>query len=326
MLSNLHDEPLESKQTMTKSSVKNRKASEVKSFVQDASALFALPTPKKYLSLQVAESPFDLQLLNLSSAYRASRKLYLNLGGRFLPRVCSTMRGLSALDLFSDEIEYTPSLSEMKWLQEFGHQVSDAYDEMTALLRFSEISLFHEQNHRVIWRLLPRVPQNQDEVRRYLNFAESLVVTLDMALGDQLGPQLSDRFERVKIIYHPSGRDGALQKSHAEYRKYLLALLTATYYLLEQMYPDDILKAVQYVLPDQTQLNKIAVKRALQLSEIFTQVTNPQWQKLYWQQGQAKLQKLQRQSKEGVLIIPADPLDLENEFVIAHRVFDCFGV
>lgn len=303
---------------------KNRKSAEVKKFVKDAGDLFALPVPKKYTSLLLHEYPFDLQLLNSSAIYRTSRQLYFSLGGAFSPRICSTMRGLSAQDLFKDEIEYTPSLSEMKWLHDFGHQMSDAHEEMTALLRFSEISLFHEQNHRVIWRLLPPVPEDQHQVRRYLNFAESLVVTLDMVLGDQLGPKISDTFERVKIIYHPSGRDGYVEKSKSEYRKYLRALLTATYYALEHMHKADILKAVQYVLPGQEKINKVAVKRALLLSEIFTHVTNPQWQSLYWLDGQQKLKKLQRKSKEGPFCLPADPLDLDAELMIADRVFEYF--
>ena len=308
------------------STLKNKNATEVKSFVKDAGVLFAIPTRKKYSDLLVAELPFDLQLLNLSSVYRTSRKLYNSLGGTFRPRVCSTMRGLSALDLFKDEIEYTPSLSEIRWLQEFGHQLSDSHDELTALLRFSEISLFHEQNHRVIWRLLPSVPENQAEIHRYLNFAESLIVTLDMVLGDQLGSKISNIFERVRIIYHPSNNDGYILKSKTEYRKYLLAILTATYFALENIHKADILKAVQYVLPKQEKMNAVAVKRALQLSEIFTQVTNPQWQSLYWKSGQAKLKKIQKKSKEGVFILPTDPLDLDVELSIAHRVFDYYGI
>lgn len=304
----------------------NKKASEVKAFVKDTGLLFALPVPKKHESLVLHEAPFDLQLLNASPVYRTSRELYFSLGGAFSPRVCSTMRGLSAQDLFKDEIEYTPSLSELKWLHEFGHQVSDAHDEMTALLRFTEISLFHEQNHRVIWRLLPPVPNEQGEVRRYLNFAESLVVTLDMVLGDQLGPKTSDTFEKVKIIYHPSGRDGYIEKSKTEYRKYLRAILTATYYALELMHQDDILKAVQYVLPGQPKTNKAAVKRASQLSELFMHVTNPEWQNLYWRDGQQKLKKLQGKSKESPFLLPADPLDLDSELMIADRVFDYYGL
>ena len=304
----------------------NSKHKEVRQFVKDADTLFATGTPRNYKKLLVEELPFDLQLLNLSSVYRKSRELYIKLGGKFSAKVCSTMRGLSAQDLFKDDIEYTPALSELKWVRDYGHQVSDAHDEITGLLRFTEISLFHEQNHRIIWRLLPPAPQEKDDVCRYLNFAESLVVTLDMVLGDQLGPELSDIFERMKIIYHPCAEDNYYKKSKSEYRKYLLAILTTTYYALEILHNDDIPNAVNYVLPGQNIINKKAVQRGLQLSELFSRVTNPEWQAIYWKVGAQKLKKLQVQSKEGVLYLPADPLDLQEEFVIAKRVFDFFGV
>jgi hypothetical protein len=299
---------------------------DVQKFIQHTNLLFAVPTPKKYSQLLLHELPFDLQLLNLSSLYRASRKMYLQLGGVFSPRLCSTMRGLSAQDLFQDDIDYTPSLSEFQWFRDFGHHVSDADEELAALFRFSEISIYHEQNHRVIWRLLPPIPEEQADITRYFNFAESLVVTLDMALGDQLGKKLSNSFEKMKVIYHPSGLDAYSEKSKPEYRPYLLAILATTYYALEVMHNDDILAAVNYVLPNQKPINRAAVKRGLQLSELFTRVTNPEWQSIYWKIGQKKLRQLQANSKEDALYLPTDPLDLEEEFILAHRVFDYYGL
>ena len=317
---------------MTSSMAKNRTSpklklnKEVKNFIDNANLLFTVPIIQKQPKLLVPELPFDEQLLNLSSLYRQSRKLYLKLGGVFLPKVSSTMRGLSTHDLFKNEIEYTPALSELKWLREFGYQLGDANDRIFSLMQFTEISIFHEQNHRIIWRELPPVPEEKEDVRRYLNFAESLVVTLDMALGDQLGLELSKAFERMKVIYHPGAKDSPVNSSKAEYRKYLLAILTATYYALEGMYYDDVLAAVDYVLAGQKALNRKAVKRALSLSEIFTQVTNPEWQNLYWKSGQQKLQKIQKGSQADTFYLPADPLDLEEEFVVALRIFDHFGL
>lgn len=310
---------------MAKNSNLNAK-NEVRNFLKNANTLFAIPAPLKYPKLVVNELPFDLQLLNTSSLYRKSRQLYLKLGGKFSSRICSTMRGLSSQDLFKDDIDYSPALSELLWFRDYGHNVSDAIEQIAALIRFTEISIFHEQNHRVIWRLLPPIPESQYEIFRYFNFAESLVVTLDMALGDQLGRKLSAIFERMKIIYHPGGEDGYAAKSKAEYRKYLLAILTTTYYALETLHNDDIPKAVDYVLPGQKQINRVAVKRALQLSELFTRVTNPQWQNIYWKIGQKKLRRLQKNSKEASLCLPKDPLDLENEFLIADRIFEYFGL
>ncbi len=311
---------------MAKKIIKTNSRDDIKNFLEDANTILAVPAKKRYSNLLLSESPFDLQLLNLSSLYRLSRQMYLALGGKFSARLCSTMRGLSAQDLFKDEIDYTPALSEILWFRDFGHEVSDADEEITALMRFTEISLFHEQNHRVIWRLLPPVPDDQEDICRYLNFAESLVVTLDMALGDQLGLELSETFERMKAIYHPAGEDNYVKKSKAEYRRYLLAILTTTYYALETLHNDDIPAAVDYVLPGQKKVNKVAVKRAMQLSELFTRVTNPQWQSIYWSVGQKKLKKLQGKTKEDVLYLPLDPLDLEEEYIIANRIFDQFGL
>ena len=298
----------------------------LKKFIENTDLIFSVPTIQKLPKLVVPELVFDMQLLNLSALYRQSRKLYLKLGGEFTPSMSSTMRGLSTHDLFKNNIQYTPALSEMKWMHEFGYQVGGAGDQIYALMQFTEISIFHEQNHRIIWRELPPVPEEKEDVRRYLNFAESLVVTLDMALGDQLGLELSKAFEHMKVIYHPGAKDSPVNETRAEYRKYLLAILTSTYYALEGMHYDDVAKAVDYVLPGQKTLNRKAVKRALSLSEHFVRVTNPEWQNLYWKSGQEKLQKIQKGSKEDVFYLPTDPLDLEEEFVVALRIFEHFGL
>ena len=309
-----------------KNNLKKIKALEVKKFVADANTLFAIAIQNKYPKLRVAELPFDLQLLNSSDLYQKSRKLYLKNGGKFSAKVCSTMRGLVSQDLFNNDIEYTPAESQLRWLAEYGHQISDAHDAISALMQFTEISIFHEQNHRIIWRMLPKVPYEKNSICKYLNFAESLVVALDMALGDQLQKKLSHTFENLKIIYHPSGNDGVDQKSKYEYRKYLLAILATTYYALELLHHDDILGAVNYVLPSQKNINSKAFKRAIQLSEQFTQITNPEWQNIYWKIGTGKLKKIQRTSNKNILHMPVDPLDLDNEFLIAEKIFKAFGL
>ena len=295
-------------------------------FLVAANFLLSLPVPKTYKPLVVPELPFDIQLLNSSSVYRHSRQLYLELGGVFIPRLCSTLRGLSAQDLFLDQIDYSPALSELAWFVDRGHTFSDGAEEIAALIRFTEISIFHEQNHRVLWRLLPPVPTGEINVCRYLNFAESLIVALDMAFSDQLGQKVSTTFERMKVIYHPGGEDKYSRKPNKDYRNYLLSIFVTTYFAMETMHDDDVLNAVNYVLPGQKNINRVGVQRALQLSEQFTRVTNPQWQKLNWKSGAQKLKRLQVGAKEKALVLPNDPLDLDAEFQIAHRVFDHFGV
>jgi hypothetical protein len=300
--------------------------SEVHYFIKDLKTLAALPTSKKYQKMVLSEYPFDAQLLSASRLYRESRKLYLSLGGIYFARVCSTMRSLSAQDLFKDEIEFTPSLSELMWLKDHVHEISDPEAEITALIRFNEISLYHEQNHRVLWRLLPPAPKEERDLCRYLNFAESLVVVLDLALGDELGRKLSPVFEAMRVIYRPGGEHAWHRKSKAVYRQYLLALLCTTYLALETVHHDDILNAVDYLLPNQKAMNKQAVPRGLELSHLFTRVTNPEWQKRYWKDAAKKLQKMHKGSEEDALYLPEDPLDLEAEFFYAHRVFDYYGL
>ncbi|AHZ85393.1 hypothetical protein AB1A81_13365 [Bdellovibrio bacteriovorus] len=300
---------------------------EINQFVKDLQILGEQPVSRKHTKVLLEDYPFDGAMLNASSVYRKSRELYLSLGGAFTARVCSTMRSLSAQDLFKDNIEFTPTAAELVWFRDFHHEVADPLDEIRSLMRFNEISLFHEQNHRVIWRLLPPAPTEQRDISRYLNFAESLVVTLDLALGDQLGKKLSPAYERMKVIYRSGGEDAWMNKSKAEYRQYLLALCVSTYYLLEMINPEDILKAVDYVLPGQKKMNKDAVRRGLELSELFTRVTNPLWQERYWQMASAKLQNMHADSEEDALYLPEDPLDMEeSEFFFVRRVFDYYGL
>ncbi len=311
---------------MTKKTSNINNHVDVDLFLKDLRQLCELPISKKYENHVLREYPFDYQLLSNSSLYRQSRKLYLSLGGVYSAKVCSTMRSLSAQDLFKDEIEFSPSFTELTWFKNHAHDVVDSQAEIEALSRFNEISLFHEQNHRVIWRLLPPAPSEERDLCRYLNFAESLVVTLDLALGDELGKSLSPVFERMKVIYRTGGNHQWSKKPKAEYRQYLLALLCSTYLLLELVNPEDILKAVDYIFPGQKKMNKMAVNRGLDMSELFTRITNPEWQGRYWQEARKKLKAMHIKSKQEPHYMPEDPLDLEEDFLIAHRVFDFYGL
>lgn len=302
---------------------KNKKP--VSKFLQDFNALCRLSDASRFPKLALKEYPFDNRLLNISPLYRKSRRFYYQLGGKFSPKVCSTMRALSAQDLFKDEIDFSPTFSEMLWFSSHARVLPEAEAELAALKQFSDISLFHEQNHRVIWRLLPPAPVEQIDLRHYLNFAESLVVTLDLALGDELGKELSLKFENLNILYRP-GVSHAWRASRKEYRRYLLVVLTATYFILEGVDQRDILKAVNFLFPGQKPINKGAVHRSLELNEHFTKVTNPNWQALYWRSAAAKLQKLHRNSAEAVFYLPEDPLDMQEEFFYARRVFDYYGL
>ncbi len=295
-------------------------------FLRDIRLLSRQPQLSRFKSLAIYEYPFDLQLLSLSSLYRESRKQYLELGGRFHPRIASTMRSLSAQDLFADEIDYSPAATELAW---FAANVEDVYDpaeEVAALEHFNVISVFHEQNHRILWRLLPPAPQGEHLLRRYLNFAESLVVMLDLALADQVGSKLSPAFERMKVIYRSGRASKKWSSSKQVYRNYLAATQLATYLILEMIDTSDVSVAVNYVLPGQAHLNREAVARAFDISELFTRITNPHWQERYWRRARSSLAKIHRDSDDIELVLPRDPLDLDQELAIAHHVLNEFGL
>lgn len=310
---------------MAKNKIPPRSA-KLKKFLADLNSVSKIRTDKKLAPLALTDYPFDHQLLSASSLYQRSRRLYNSLGGIFLPRLCSTMRSLSHQDLFKDQIDFTPSAEEFYWFRDSALKIYDPETQMNAMMHFNEISLYHEQNHRIVWRVLPPAPSEERDLYRYLNFAESLVVTMDLALGDTLGKEVSNTFERLKLIYRPGGEDSWYKESKEVYRQYLLALHCATYFLLERVNPKDIVKALDYLFPGQKKMNKDAAKRALGLSELFTENTNPQWQKLNWKAAQAKLEEMHIESEEDTLYLPEDPLDLEAEFFFVHRMFDLFEI
>lgn len=309
-----------------KVSKKKSQNNELKDYLKSVHEIFKIKTAKKWDSLVLQEYPFDLELLTQSRLYRDSRKMYIGLGGTFSPRVCSTMRSLSALDLFKNNIEYSPLNSEIKWFSENHKEVAEPQRLLLAISSFNEISIFHEQNHRIVWKLLPPAPTEKDDLRRYLNFAESIICTLDLALGDDLGKEGSLHFEKVKSIYRSGGRDAWFGKSKEVYREYLLAILVSTYLVLELVEIDDIPFAVDYYFPGKKKMVRDAVNRALELSELFTQNTNLMWQELYWKDASHKLTALHKDSIEDALYLPEDPLDLEEEFYLAGRVLDYFDL
>lgn len=294
-------------------------------YVRDVQILSRLPSNPEYNNLLVPEFPFDSQLLSLSSIYRFSRQKYFDMGGTFKPSLCSTLRALSAQDLFKNEIAYSPSESEILWFKDFHEDTSSPDLEVEALTLFNGFALFHEQNHRILWKMLPPPIPGQENINRYLNFAEALVVALDLALGDELG-EVSQVFERMKVIYRPGLQNVWKDKSKADYRKYLMALTVATYYALELVNYEDILDVMNSVLPGQVEINEDALPRALDLSELFSRVTNPLWQEKYWQSAEEKLKVLQQGTKQKPLYFPEDPWDLGPELQAAHAIFDYFNL
>jgi hypothetical protein len=299
---------------------------DVQYFLKDVRILANAAKSERYSRLALYEYPFDLQLLTLSSLYRESRKQFVELGGRYSPRISSTMRSLSAQDLFADEIDYSPAHTELTWFAQNSRDVHDPAEEVISLERFNTISVFHEQNHRILWRLLPPASKGERALSRFLNFAESLVVMLDLALADQVGPKLSPVFERMKVIYRAGRVPKRLRSSPSSYRDYLIAAQFATYLILELVNPEDVNAAVDYVFPRQKSLNRAAVDRALDISELFTRITNPQWQERNLKRARQSLLKMHAGFDGPPLELPTDPLDFESEFAITRYVLEEFKI
>jgi hypothetical protein len=204
--------------------------------------------------------------------------------------------------------------------------VHDPEEEILSLERFNTISVFHEQNHRILWRLLPPAPKGTRALSRYLNFAESLVVMLDLARADQVGPKLAPVFERMKVIYRAGRVPKRFGSSRLVYRDYLIAAQFATYLILELVNLEDVSVAVNYVLPGQKSLNRSAVQRALDISELFTRITNPQWQERSLPQARKSLSKMHAGFDEVALDLPPDPLNFGGEFELSRYVLDQFNL
>lgn len=302
--------------------------SDLKKFFKNIEQVTKLPVAKKYENLMLPEYPFDDRLVSLSPLYRSSRKLYMQLGGQYSPKVCSVARSLSSQDLFESYIEYSPIASELQWFYEVGHQeVADPLERMDYFLDLNGVSLYHEQNHRIVWATLPPAPEELWYLQRYLNFAESLVVTLDLALADQVGVKLSDSFERLKTLYRTGGKDSWHQKPKAEYREYLYAVLIATYCLLEFYEPKDVSRGLKQMFPGQEKMVKDAVKRSRDLSELFVRQTNPLWQERHLDFAKKCLGEMHDGSKEGPFYLPDNPLEFgKNELLIINKIFKQFSL
>lgn len=305
-----------------------KRTSRLAQFLNDLGLLLKIPVPSKFEDLALPEYPFDSQALALSQLYRNSRKIYVDFGGKFSSKLCSVARSLSSQDLFMNCIDYSPMQSELLWFKAGGFcEVTDPQNEIEKFLDFNGVSLYHEQNHRIVWAILPPAPSDKIDFCRYLNFAESLVITLDLALADQIGKKLSPSFERLKTIYRTGGEDAWAHRSKQDYRSYLQANCAATYLLLELYNKNSISKGLNFIFPKHKRIVNSALKRSQDLSKNFVLATNQLWQERYWQSAQRRLAKLHQGSKQEVLYLPENPLDFgENEFAIANQIFSKFGL
>lgn len=280
---------------------------------------FSNRIPKSTMGLP--EQPFDYHLLNCSSLFRRSRRLYLANNWSFIPSLISTPRTLSSPILLEPVVEYSPIERELIWAAT-DLRGSKSFEKILMLRTFCS-SLFHEQNHRILWSILPPSSNKFASLRRYLNFAESLVIIMDMALADQMGPDLASLFYLIGVTYDPGTYVYQEVRSRREYRNYLQAALHATYLTLEFFDSAEIPRGIKALFPElDSGLADRAVQRSGNLDRAFVAGTNPLWQKKH---RHALFQKLCTKSGAG-LDLPSNPMDNREQYLIAEKWFNLMGI
>ncbi len=197
-------------------------------------------------------------------------------------------------------------------------------DDHLLTLRTYVASVFHEQSHRILWKLLPPVAPDPESCRRYLNFAESLVIATDIALADELGYRKSFDLYMVGSIYNP-GEDGQtipkLRRNRRLYRNYLQACAYSTYLFLELYTPKQVEKALSVVFPSLTAVSK----RTGKLSTEFIVKTNQLWQRRHQAQVIKRLGPGSSR-KATPLALSSDPLDGRLQYLWTEKWFDRIGL
>jgi hypothetical protein len=266
---------------------------------------------------------FDSYYLRESRLFRRSRELFLGQDGVLEPRLVTSPRSLSSTILLENRIQYSPTEDELLWhATDPGERSND--DGLLRLVGYST-SLFHEQSHRILWKLLaPPSALDVDSVRRYLNFIESLVIALDMALGDGLGPKRSAFGYLSGTLYDPGS--WARHPSKRARRNYLQVAIRATFLALEHYSDTKVRKALPVWMPEcDRPAADHAIERALRLDPNFIYVTNPGWQEKNLGTVRAFLAKQARGRKDR-LDIPPDPEVWIAPYLAAEKVFDAFGL
>ena len=216
-------------------------------------------------------------------------------------------------------IEYSPIEKELVWSATDSIE-SKHLDRLLKMRTYSS-SLFHEQNHRILWKMLPpppRLVKDRGALQRYLNFAESLVITVDMALADHLGPRLASLFYLTGVTYDPGTSVRTELKSARQYRNYLQAALHATYLNLELYDPSEIPRVISTLFPHLESYAERAARRSLNLDRAFVERTNLRWQR---KNREIVLKKLARKS-ESPLELSDDPMNQVQQYLLAEKFFD----
>ncbi len=290
-------------------------------------AALASQRPRTPRAGELAGQPFDRELLAWSKLFARSRALYLGLGGRFESALVSSPRTLSSDILLEPRIEYSPIERELLWSVTDPNQSRDPSHFLT--VRTYCASLFHEQNHRILWSHMPAPAPGRESVRRYLHLAEALVIASDMALADEIGPERAETLYHCGPIYSRGTDLGeklrARKLTRRDYRNYLHVAAYVTYLLLEGLEYKEIKAALPKLYPAlDAKLRDRALDRAGNLDPSFIEVTNPSWQEKHAHRvGPA----LTRSKPAGAprLELPEDPADTRLFYLWAESWYEKLG-
>lgn len=281
-------------------------------------------TPVRRHALAVSDQPWDTELLAGAKLYRTSRKLYLQSGGVFRPALQSSARALGSASLLENLIEYSPIDSELQWA--LSAPRLEERESVVLQLRRYATSLFHEQNHRVLWsKILPAPPPRVGpELYLYLNFAESLVVMLDDALADSLPVWQSSAAYTIGTLYGAPAKAAQLCKNRRHYRNYLHACAYSTYLTLGHYPESDSREIIQKLFSHLGPLAERAWIRSSALDAEFVGKTNPVWQA---RNARATLNVLRAgRAAQSPLRLPIDPIDNREAYLLTERTLDLFGL
>ncbi len=289
---------------------------------------------QRYALLSVRPHPlrapgqiFDSFYLWQSPLFRRSRKIYLDGGGVLESRLVTSARSLSSAILLENRIQYSPTEDELLWCatdDEERKSPERCEENLLRTITYST-SLFHEQSHRILWQTLPAPADLAlGALSRYLNFVESLVVGIDMALGDELGPKLSSLGYLSGTLYDPGSH--ARFKTSRERRNYLHVAIRTTYLALEFFEKPRIRKFLRAEMPQwlpsvRPEVADHAIARALRLDSAFVRVTNPLWQEKHLPAVARRFRGLR-----GSLVLDRDPANWTGPYLAIEKTFDRLGI